>query len=730
MRITMPVAFFGLFALVNVAVAVDWRVTPPGELPHDVRHDKLKTLDDYFPFTPPPDIQSWEVRRERVQRQVMVAAGLWPMPERPPIHAVIHGRIDRDDYTVEKVYFESYPGFYVTGNLYRPKRGQGPFPAVLSPHGHWKDGRFYDAGVEKARWDIVNGAERFESGSRYPLQARCVQLARMGCVVFHYDMVGYADSRQLPHRPGLRAAMNTQENWGYFSPAAELHLQNMLGLQTFNSIRALDFLLSLPEVDPKRIGVTGASGGGTQTFLLCAIDPRPAVSFPAVMISTAMQGGCTCENACYLRIDTGNIEFAALFAPKPLAMTAADDWTKEIATKGLPELKQLYTMLGKPDNVMAKPLLQFPHNYNFVSREVMYHWMNKHLGLGMKEPILEEDFRPLSPEEMTVWDDAHPVPPSGEDFERRFLASLTAATKRQMESLIPDSREAWYEYAKIIGGAFDVMIGRGTPAIEDLKIDVRRESAENGFTARYVLVQQLSRHESVPIVVLTPPAAKSVAVIWVDPRGKQGAFSEAGEPIPIIHRMLEQQLIVVTADLFGQGETTPDGQNLLQQRLVSDDYAGYTFGYNPPLFAQRVHDLLKVLRYTRSNIVPQGKLVIVGPKGAAHWVAGAVAQGKEMVDLMVVDTAGFRFQRINAFEDPDFFPGAAKYFDLPGLISACVPVTAWVAGEGEDSGRLLRRVYRAAACENRLRIWEHLALDRPDWFDEIIQSLEDVDKIR
>src|ERR1051325_10058597 len=129
-----------------------------------------------------------------------------------------------------------------------------------------------------------------------------------------------------------------------------------MGLQTWNSIRALDFVTSLPDVDASRIAVTGASGGGTQTFILCAIDPRPALAFPAVMVSTAMQGGCTCENASDLRIDTGNVEIAALFAPKPLGMTAANDWTKEMPTKGFPELKKHYQNLGVPDNVMLKAL--------------------------------------------------------------------------------------------------------------------------------------------------------------------------------------------------------------------------------------------------------------------------------------------------------------------------------------------------------------------------------------
>src|SRR5262249_43988215 len=163
---------------------------------------------------------------------------------------------------------------------------------------------------------------------------------------------------------------------------------SFMGLQTWNSIRALDFLLSLPGVDPKRIGVTGASGGGTQTFLLCAVDDRPTVAFPAVMVSTAMQGGCICENCSYLRVGTGNIELAGLSAPKPLFMSAANDWTKDIETKGLPELKALYKLYNAEDKVAAKHA-PFPHNYNEVSREWMYNWFNKHLQLGQPDPVVE-----------------------------------------------------------------------------------------------------------------------------------------------------------------------------------------------------------------------------------------------------------------------------------------------------------------------------------------------------
>ncbi len=139
------------------------------------------------------------------------------MPSATPGRAVVHGMIDRGDYTVEKVYFNSYPGHFVTGNLYRPKNREGKLPGILCPHGHFANGRFYDRGSKKIREDLVEGRERFELAGRFPLQARCAQLARMGCVVFHYDMVGYADSVQLEHRAGVRQKMNTRENWGFFS---------------------------------------------------------------------------------------------------------------------------------------------------------------------------------------------------------------------------------------------------------------------------------------------------------------------------------------------------------------------------------------------------------------------------------------------------------------------------------------------------------------------------------
>ncbi|HEV3415652.1 MAG TPA: hypothetical protein VG056_02520, partial [Pirellulales bacterium] len=183
--------------MTSVARADAPRVLPVGKLPEDSRLGPLQDFNGYFPFVPSSTPEAWHERAEQLRRQLLVATGLWPMPTKTPANAVIHGRVDRDGYTVEKVYLESYPGFFVTGSLYRPKGKSGRLPGVLCPHGHFPGGRFNETPLKEVRQQFIDGAERFDIGGRYPLQARCVTLARMGCVAFMWDMVGYADSVQI-----------------------------------------------------------------------------------------------------------------------------------------------------------------------------------------------------------------------------------------------------------------------------------------------------------------------------------------------------------------------------------------------------------------------------------------------------------------------------------------------------------------------------------------------------
>ena len=228
-------------------------------------------------------------------------------------------------------------------------------------------------------------------------------------------------------------------------------------MQTWNGLRALDFILGVDGVDAQRIGLTGASGGGTQTLILSAIDERIAAAFPCVMTSTAMQGGCTCENASLLRVDTGNVEFAALFAPRPQGMTTADDWTRTLSTKSFPELQALYASYGRKANVFLQRGEHFPHNYNAVTRTAFYTFLNQHFKLGQTAPVIERDYEPLTREQLTVWDAQRPAPnAAGPEFERRLLQWFNDDADKQLRAsaATPDGLR------KGLGAAVEVLIGR------------------------------------------------------------------------------------------------------------------------------------------------------------------------------------------------------------------------------------------------------------------------------
>lgn len=288
---------------------------------HDRRFDEVRHLDMTYSFKAPPTVGEWQERVAYLRAQILTGTGLMPMPEKTPLNAHIFGRIEHEDYSVEKVYFESFPGFYVTGNLYRPKGKTGPFPAVLNPHGHAQEGRL-------------------EDNDRSSGPGRAIGFARQGYIAFAYDMIGYNDSSQLRHREDLIG--ERFRLWGI----------SMGGLQLWNSIRTVDFLLSLPDVDPDRIACTGASGGGTQTFMLAAVDDRVTYAAPVVMLSSTMQGGCICENPPLVRLDTNNMEIGALTAPRPLMLVAATgDWTKLTPTVEYPAVKSVYDLLGVPEKV-------------------------------------------------------------------------------------------------------------------------------------------------------------------------------------------------------------------------------------------------------------------------------------------------------------------------------------------------------------------------------------------
>jgi dienelactone hydrolase len=653
--------------------------------PNDTRLGQLKDLNGYFPFNPPKTKAEWDNRADYVRRRILVSQGLWPMPSKSPLNAVVHGKVERPDYTVEKVYFESAPGLFVTGNLYRPARVQGKVPAVLFAHGHWQDARLYDENRDVLRREIATGQERFEQGGRSRFQSLCVQLARMGCVVWQWDMLSDSDSVQFSSQlihgfAKQRPEMNKAENWGLFSPQAETHLQSVMGLQTLNSIRSLDFVLSLPEVDPDRIAMTGASGGGTQTMILAAVDPRLSLSFPAVMVSTAMQGGCTCENASLLRIGTGNVEFAALFAPKPQGLTSADDWTKEFSEKGFPELKELYKLAGAPNEVMLARGEQFPHNYNAVSRSAFYTWLNRHFKLGSREPVIENDYELLSRDQLTVWDEKHPAPKASDaDFERKLLKWLSDDAAQQLTALAQKPEE----YKKVAGAAAEIVVGRTYETAGDVEWKSDDKQDRRDYLELRGHLRNKTHDEELPVVWLYPKKWNGRVVVWLADEGKSSLHGADGALEASVKELVDSGTAVIGADLIYQGDFLKDGKPLTKTRTVGRREApAYTFGYNHAVFAQRAHDVLSIVRYLHTAKVEGHSspsfvgVAAFGATGPIAAVARSVANDK--IDAVAADTAGFRFGKLLDYRDPQFLPGGAKYLDLPGFIALGAPGRIWL----------------------------------------------------
>jgi hypothetical protein len=389
-----------------------------------------------------PEIESraqWRQRAKAIREQILVSCGLWPLPQKTPLRAEVFGKLERDGYSVEKVYFQTYPGFYLAGNLYRPLgQGQGPFPGVLNPHGHWPDGRFADSARD---------------GS---VPARCISFARQGLVAFAYDMVGFNDTHfpdsLVPQTRAPRPFYQVHRQFGT-NRTDELWSISLMGLQTWNSIRALDFLASLPDVDKRRLACTGASGGGTQTFMLGAVDDRLAAQAPVCMVSHTMQGGCSCENAPGLRVQYSNMEIAAAPAPRPQILVAATgDWTKTMLEVEGPAVKRIYDLFGAGER-LRYVRFDFGHNYNQTSREAVYAWFGQWLRRHPDAASFKE--RPYQKEPdavLRVFPDGT-LPADALPMDR-FIESLKAGHREHWRALVPRDRASFQRFRRTLWPAW------------------------------------------------------------------------------------------------------------------------------------------------------------------------------------------------------------------------------------------------------------------------------------
>lgn len=338
-----------------------------------------------------PDAAAFDQRKKELRQCVSAALGIHNFSNRTALNPIVRTKKQFDGYTTENIAFESIPGYFVTGTVYKPLKGKGPFPVILNPHGHFFNEQDPPSPKDSSRY-------------RADMQIRCATLARMGAIVLSYDMYAWGESAQMTggmqyHETGFAAA-----------------------IQTWNSIRALDYLLTLPGADATRVGVTGASGGGTQAFLLAALDDRVTVSVPVVMVSSSFYGGCPCESGLPVHADckgnaTNNTELAALVAPKPLLVISdGDDWTTSVPGTDYPYLQKIYGYYGKTANVESVYLPQDKHDYGLSKRLPAYRFLATGLGLNLKAVqdkegnISEARITIVTNDELRVFNKENPLP--------------------------------------------------------------------------------------------------------------------------------------------------------------------------------------------------------------------------------------------------------------------------------------------------------------------------------
>lgn len=609
--ISLPLMGLILFSVLGLVQAQDERLGPLV----DDSHYTLK-------LTPVPETASeWEVRKQEVRETVMLRNGLWPMPEKTPLNPHIFDTREGDGFTVSKVYFESLPGFFVTGNLYRPAGGEGPYPAILTPHGHWEFGRLQNS----------------DMGS---IPGRCIDFARMGFVTLSIDMVGYNDSCQLPHIHNFSLAQRNADEpvpyeprlfrGSFLFPEAELYGFSLCGLQTWNGIRSIDFLTSLDYVDPDRIGVTGASGGATQTILLMTVDDRVKVAAPVNIIGAAKHPGCKCENAPGLWLTTSTVELAASFAPKPLMLISAteDPWTNKAPEREYPIIRRYYDLYDASAN-LANSHVNAAHNYNADSRAAVYEWFCRYLQ-APESPIA--DPLPVSTElkqlgDLRVFPDK--MLPENALSGREVMENWKVSSDKAYERMLPRSRADYSDFAVQLRHKLAQVLAVEIPDGTAIKAEVVTRDKVGGIPRERVTLSWNGVTGSVPVDIYDGGASDNVTVL-VSP--ETFAVTEWGgnEAPPLVRELTERGSRVMVVRGFASGQYAVP-------RETWDSYR-WPEAHNRTNELNAVQDIVTAIRYAASS-VNNGMIHVAGLGGRGIYTAFAAALCDD-ADTVTIDLDG------------------------------------------------------------------------------------------
>jgi dienelactone hydrolase len=592
-----------------------------------------------------------------VQEKIQRCFGPWP--EKTPLNPRITGVVERDQYRIEKVIFESRPGFLVTGNLYVPKGRPFPLPGVIGTCGHSDDGKAYQA------------YQGFAQG-----------LARQGYVVLIFDPIGQGERLQYPNEQ-LKSRIGVGVREHIYGGNQQFLVGEFFGAwRAWDGIRALDYLLTRPEVDPKQIGVTGCSGGGTMTTWLCGVERRWTMGAPSCFVTTFLRN---CENELpadteqcppmALALGLDHSDFLAAMAPKPIIMLTkeGDFFDVRGGEQAYADLRRLYGLLGVQENIA---LFTEPgsHGYTQKSREAMYRWFNRatRISDAQAEPNLTIE------KDETLW-----CAPKGQvcELNSKPMYAFTAekakalAAKRPKDFTLPELRQQVRTMLRLpatkASSAPDYRIlrnwrSRGYPKPRWTAYLVETEPGIQAVVYRLGTEQLLAR----------PHADTKRAILYV---AHQSSDAELRDE-PLIREIIkaEPNTDFYTVDVRGIGESRPDtcDENSFFDLYGSDYfYAIHSIMLDRPYIGQRTHDVLRVLDWLGG--IGYNEVHLVG-KGWGALPATFAAVLSDRVKQVTLKNALTSYQEIA--ESPDYVwplstlvPNILSSFDLPDCYKALQP---------------------------------------------------------
>jgi len=609
-------------------------------------------------------------RRRRVREAIL--SGIGSLPERTPLDARITGVIERADHRIEKLVFESQPGFYVTANLYLPKIGSPPYPAVLYPLGH-------------------------EPGAKaYPVwQQMLVSLARNGYVALTWDTLGQGERIQLWDEDFRASKLRSSTVEHTMLGIQCLPVGDSLARYTiWDGLRALDYLLSRPEVDPKRVAVTGNSGGGTHTAYLAALDDRLQVAAPSCYLTSWERLletiGPQDAEQCFpgwLAAGMDHADFVLAFAPKPyLVLSAIRDFFSIAGARAtFEEARRIYEKLGAADR-LAMVEADDGHGYSPPRRLGAYRWFERWLK-GAEAGIAETEAPIAREDELWATKTGQVLTSLGGETVFSLNRKRAAALRR---SGPPIARE---QLRRLI--AYEAP--QGPPPVRPLGLVER-----SGYRLEK-LVYESEPGIQIPAVLAVPevPAGRKPAAIVVHGRGKSAARAE-------IEALVRAGMAVLAIDARGWGETRTAGGKAGEWARYFGDYdsAMTALLLDRPLLGQRVVDICRGLDLLAVRAdVDAGKICGLGMEaGGVPLLHAAVLD--ERLRKIALERVLASYESVverpihqGVFENVVF--GVLKYYDLPDLAATLAPRKLWLIDAADPLGEPLSleetRVRYAAA---------------------------------